>query len=81
MVRGGFAWFGNPYQSDEIKGSKLNISSGLGYRDKGKFIDLTYVHQITKDVLFPYRLEQGFYSPATVNSVTGNILLTLGFKS
>jgi long-subunit fatty acid transport protein len=80
MVRGGFAWFGNPYQPDERKGSKMNISGGLGYRDKGKFIDLTYVHQVTKDSYYPYRLEQGFYSAVNVNSGTGNILLTVGFK-
>ncbi len=80
MVRGGFGYFGNPYEANEIKGSRMNISGGLGYRNKGRFIDLTYVHQITKDGFFPYRLDQGFYSPASVNSGTGNILLTVGFK-
>jgi hypothetical protein len=80
MVRGGFGYFGNPYESGDITGNRMNISGGLGYRNKGKFIDLTYVHQLTKDGYYPYRLEQGFYSAANVNSGTGNILLTVGFK-
>jgi hypothetical protein len=80
MVRGGFAWFGTPYETDDIKGSKMNISGGLGYRNKGKFIDLTYVHQLTKDGFYPYRLDQGFYAPTTVNGGTGNVMLTFGVK-
>lgn len=80
MVRGGFAWFGNPYETDDFKGSKMNISGGLGYRNKGKFIDLTYVHQLGKDGYYPYRLDNGFYSAADVKATTGGILLTVGFK-
>jgi long-subunit fatty acid transport protein len=80
MVRGGFAYFGNPYQTAEVKGSRMNISGGLGYRDKGKFIDLTYVHQIGKDGYFPYRLDNGFFAPVNMKSGVGNILLTVGFK-
>ena len=34
----------------------LLLSGGLGYRNKGMFIDLTYVHTISKDVDFSYRL-------------------------
>ena len=58
----------------------MNISGGLGYRNKGKFIDLTYVHQLAKDVYFPYRLEGNQYFPVNGNGVIGNIILTLGLK-
>jgi hypothetical protein len=80
MVRGGFAWYGNPYEDEPFPASRMNISGGLGYRDKGKFIDLTYVHQINKNGYYPYRLDQGFYTPVTVNSAAGTLLLTVGFK-
>ena len=80
MVRAGFGYFGNPYESNEIKGSKMNISGGVGYRNKGKFIDLTYVHQLTKDGFYPYQLDQGFYAPTSINGGTGNIMLTVGDK-
>jgi hypothetical protein len=80
MVRAGFAYFGNPYQGSEVKGSRMNLSGGIGYRDKGKFFDLTYVHQIGKDGYFPYRLENGFFSPVDLRSGIGNLMLTVGFK-
>ena len=80
MVRGGFGYFGNPYANNDVEGRKMNISGGVGYRNKGKFIDLTYVHQLIRDGFFPYRLDQGFYAPASINNGTGNILLTVGVK-
>jgi hypothetical protein len=57
MVRAGAAYYGNPYKNiNGEKGSRLNLSGGVGYRDKGFFMDLTYVHSIQKDTHFPYRL-------------------------
>jgi hypothetical protein len=81
MVRAGAAYYGNPYKNIQgEKGSKLNLSGGLGYRDKGYFIDLTYVHSLNKDVNFPYRLQSVAYQGAKVNTSASNILLTVGFK-
>jgi long-subunit fatty acid transport protein len=81
MVRAGAAYYGNPYKSGNgEKGSKLNLSGGLGYRNKGMFVDLTYVHSLNKDVHFPYRLESDPYQGARINSSLGNILATVGFK-
>ena len=82
MVRAGAAYYGNPYQNiNGDKGSKLNLSGGLGYRNKGFFADLTYVHAMNKDVQFPYRLEDtNLYAGANVNATAGNVLLTFGLK-
>lgn len=82
MVRAGAAYLGNPYQNiDGEKGNKLNLSGGLGYRDRGFFIDVTYVHSIQKDIHFPYRLENpSLYSGANLKSNVGNALVTVGFK-
>ncbi len=80
MVRGGFAYYGNPYEQEDIKANRMNISGGLGYRNRGLFIDLTYVQQLGKDVYYPYRLQQGFFAPVDIKSGTGNVLLTVGFK-
>jgi hypothetical protein len=44
------------------------------------FVDLTYVHTITKDINYPYRLQYSPYAGATVKGSGGNVLLTLGFK-
>lgn len=81
MVRLGAAYYGNPYQNiNGEKGSKLNFSGGLGYRDKGFFIDLTYVHAMNRDVHFAYRLANAPYSGANIKNTTGNVYLTVGFK-
>ncbi len=81
MVRLGAAYFGNPYKNiSGEKGSRLNLSGGVGYRNKGRFIDLTYVHSMAKDVHFPYRLQNGFSPMANIRSNVGNVLLTFGVK-
>ncbi len=80
MARLGFAYYSNPYKGSDIKANKMLLSGGLGYRNKGMFLDLTYVHNISKDVNFPYRLEDRSNTFATVKNTRGNVVATLGFK-
>ena len=82
MTRLGFAYYGNPYQNlgHAEKGSRFSLSGGLGYRNKGVFVDLTYVHTMGKDVHFAYRLQNAAYTGATIKQTGGNALLTVGFK-
>lgn len=81
MVRLGAAYYGNPYQNiNGEKGNKLNLSGGIGYRNKGFFVDLTYVHSMQKDIHYAYRLESAPYSAANLKSKVGNALLTVGIK-
>jgi hypothetical protein len=88
MARAGFGYYGNPYTNeyftktpDEVKASRMSISGGLGWRNKGMFVDLTYIHQIVKDGYYPYRLDNpDLMDVVKVNSTVGNILLTVGFK-
>jgi hypothetical protein len=81
MFRLGAAYYGNPYR--DIKGEngeRINLSGGLGYRNKGFFIDLTYVHALNRDVHFAYRLNNGNYSGADLRNTTGNAIATIGWK-
>ena len=81
MTRLGFARYAKPYNDKNLKGRRMNISGGLGYRNKGLFVDLTYVHSLNKDVHFPYRLEAPRSNTfADLNESNGNVLLTLGLK-
>jgi hypothetical protein len=81
MARLGFAYYGNPYKDSELKGRRMNLSGGLGYRNKGVFVDLTYVHRLNKDVNFPYRVNAPRANTfATLKESGGNVLLTVGFK-
>lgn len=80
MARLGYNYMGNAYQSTILKGTQSSISGGLGYRNKGYFLDLTYVHRMIKDATFPYRLDNGFFAPGFVKGTNGNIVVTVGMK-
>ena len=80
MARAGFNFIGNPYKVSDINSNRINISTGLGYRNKGIFFDLTYIHQLMKDVTFPYRLYNGFFEQGFVKGTNGILVATIGFK-
>jgi long-subunit fatty acid transport protein len=81
MARLGAAYYGNPYKPvNGAKGNKFQLTGGLGYRNKGMFVDIAYVHTMGKDVHFPYRLQVGNFTAASIKQTGGNILLTVGFK-
>lgn len=88
MVRAGFGYYGNPYTdnyfnnqaADITRAARMNISGGLGWRNKGMFVDIAYIHQIIKDAYYPYRLDENVFNAAKLTNNIGNILLTVGFK-
>ena len=78
MYRLGGAYYVNPYKSENA--DHYRVTGGIGYRDKGIFIDLTYVYAHTSDVNYPYRLEDKPNQFANVNTNAGSIVGTIGFK-
>jgi hypothetical protein len=80
MGRVGFGYYGNPYKDAPANANKMTLSSGLGYRNKGFFVDLTYVHLLTKDFDIPYRLQNAETVYANVRQKTANIIATIGVK-
>jgi hypothetical protein len=81
MVRAGVAYLGTPYKDVALKANRLNLSAGLGYRNKGFFTDLSYVHSIQKDVNFPYRVDEPrFNTFARLREQAGQIVMTFGVK-
>lgn len=79
MVRLGGAYYGNPYKFE--KANLMKVSGGLGYRNKGFFVDLTYVHSIKKDVNYPYLLDDSnFNQAAFLKNNNGNIVMSFGIK-
>jgi hypothetical protein len=55
-------------------------SGGLGYRNKGVFIDLTYSHTFNQDIRFPYLLSDKPNTFAEQTGSIGRVVMTLGFK-
>jgi len=80
MARAGFAQYGNPYAEEALKNSRTVVSGGLGYRDKGIFVDLTYSHSINKDVDFPYLLGDKANTFANIKGNYGALMLSFGMK-
>jgi hypothetical protein len=80
MGRLGFAYYGNPYKDAPVKANRTILSGGLGYRNKGYFIDLTYAHNMSKDFDVPYRLQNSETVFSSVKQTRGNIMATVGFK-
>ncbi len=80
MTRLGLAYYGNPYADENLKANMFLLSGGLGYRNKGFFADLTYVHNMSKDAVFPYRLEDRANTFATIENTRGTIAATIGVK-
>lgn len=80
MTRLGFGYYGSPYEEKTFKARHMTLSGGLGYRNKGYFIDLTYVHNLNRDINFPYRIGDKPNTYANLKEGLGNVALTVGFK-
>lgn len=80
MLRLGGAYYGSPYAEKQLKADRILATGGLGYRNKGYFIDLSYGHTFVKDVNFPYMLNDKANTFAVHKGSRGNVALTVGFK-
>jgi hypothetical protein len=80
MIRAGGAYYSHPYRDSQFKSNIIQFSHGLGYRNHGMFIDLTFVHNVNQDVNFPYRLTDKANTYAVQTGSRSNVVATVGFK-
>ncbi|HEX6914886.1 MAG TPA: hypothetical protein VF145_06575 [Chitinophagaceae bacterium] len=80
MFRLGGGYYGSPYAEKQLKANRIQATGGLGYRNKGFFVDLSYAHTFMKDVNFPYMLSDKANTFAIQKGSKGNIAMTIGFK-
>jgi hypothetical protein len=80
MVRAGGAYYTNPYKYSGIKADRLLLSTGVGYRKKWFFTDLTYVARFSRDIQVPYYLADKDNTAATLKEMGGTVMLTVGVK-
>lgn len=78
MVRLGGAYYGNPYKDQT--GGVSKVTGGIGYRNGGMFIDLAMNYAITKDVDYPYLLQDKPNNAASIKTTGSQVALTVGFK-
>ena len=80
MGRLGLNYMTNTFSEPELSNKRLNASAGMGYRNKGYFIDIAYIFQMWNDAYFPYRLDQGYFAPSYLKTNNGTVVATVGFK-
>jgi len=77
-IRGGFAYFSNPYQSKLNNSERYQVSGGVGYRTKHFFADLTYVwSRMNQDY---YLYDPNMVNPAAVTYYTNTVSATVGIR-
>ncbi len=82
-ARAGYAYYGNPFESDvpTVSGARQNISFGLGIRPESVYLDFALVRNMSNELYVPYRTNN---SPNVqeINNDIGNtrLVLTGGFK-
>lgn len=84
FVRGGYGFYGSPYQAEKYQSNRSNISAGLGYRFDNMFLDFGLVNSNFTTSAQPYVLDGslGFVQPAiatTKNNLTSGVV-TIGWK-
>jgi len=84
-IRAGFAYYGNPYQDNQLDGSRTFYTGGLGYRNKGIYIDLAVIYGNNTRLDQPYtmlpnQLNIPSPDPAEIKSSLTNVTATVGFK-
>ena len=80
MARAGVAYYTSPYRDKELTADRLFLSAGIGYRNSGMFVDLAYVAGFSRDVNFPYRLQDKANVFALLKENGGSLIMTVGFK-
>lgn len=77
-IRGGFAYFSNPYTGGTNNSERFQASGGLGYRAKHFFADVTYVW--TKMNQNYYLYDASMVNPAAISYFTNTVSTTIGVR-
>ncbi|GAA3951095.1 hypothetical protein GO495_13130 [Chitinophaga oryziterrae] len=84
-LRLGYALYGNPYKNSSLDATRHYYTGGIGYRNKGFYMDLGLVIGDNKSQEQPYIITTntaGYASPAPaqIKGNTTNVLATCGWK-
>jgi hypothetical protein len=87
MIRGGFGYYGNPYENTSMGSDRFDFSAGLGFRFEHTFIDFGFVHSQYKSQEQPYYINtaapgyQDVVLPtAKLKNSLNTAAVTIGFK-
>lgn len=80
LIRGGYAIYGTPFDSDVVTNSAIKRSTtfGIGYRNHYFFADVAYVLTKWKEDYFMY--DPSYTNGATIENIYGQISFSCGFR-
>ena len=77
-LRGGFAYFSNPYTNNLNNSARYQVSGGLGFRSKHFFGEVTYVwSKMNQDY---YLYDKTMVAPAAISLYTNTVSTTFGVR-
>jgi len=90
-LRGGVAFYGNPYNKNEFAAdikdtfkATMSYSGGIGFRNRDFYMDAAYSFmkhpERINNMYLSYNLPDNGYEQATLQTKTGKFILTFGFK-
>ncbi|MGQ1889847.1 OmpP1/FadL family transporter [Thermophagus sp. OGC60D27] len=84
-LRGGYAYFQNPYKDDyqNSEGKHFNITGGLGFRAGNMTIDVAYLYNketYIHSLYYSQEIPSDVQKPADMTSVDHQLALTLGWR-
>lgn len=84
-IRAGFAYYGNPYKMEGMDGSRKFYTGGLGYRNRGLYLDVALVYgdysrQSQPYTVLPNQENVPSPPPADIKTKVANVTATVGFK-
>ncbi len=84
-LRGGYAYFQNPYQEEFLnsKGEHFNITGGLGFRQGNMTIDLAYLYNqqsYIHSLYYSQDIPDDVQEPADMTSTDHQVAVTLGWR-
>ena len=78
-LRAGAAYYSSPFQHGSgNRGSRMDYSAGIGFRDESFFLDFSYVLSKTSENYYFY--DASMIQPSANTSTSSSVLMTLGFK-
>ncbi len=77
-LRGGYANYGNPFNTAVNTGKIENFSGGIGFRQESFFVDFAYVYSKSKSDFYVY--DPDFIEAASRRIYSSSFMTTLGFR-
>jgi hypothetical protein len=84
-LRGGYAYFQNPYKSEFLNsdGKHYNITGGMGFRAGNMTIDIAYLYNketYIHSLYYSNELQTDVQEPADMTSIDHQLAVTLGWR-